>query len=582
MCLTLAGLHAVIWWQDRSVKANLAFSFLAVSVALFTWCCLLMMNAQTTDAFAWALWLSNVTVFLMIVGVTRFVSAYFRTARPWLGRAAWGLRLIALGAHVVRAPKSDFDSISAVRSVSFLGDQVSVATGTVSFWYWAGQISLVLLLAFVADACWTLWRIGDRDEKRRALLIGAPTALFVLLGTASAALIFGGLVEWPHLEFLPSLGVLLAMGYQLTADVLRAARLARDLQKSEAALHESNHRMTMAADAARLGMWIWDLQGGPDDELWLTPKCREILGFAPDAQVSYEQFLEQLHPDDRERVEAETRRVVDTASSHEMEYRIAVAGGALRWVAAHMRVDRNRSGQAVRLLGICIDVTEQRTTELAARELSGKLINAQEDERRRIARDLHDDLSQRLSVLSVDLHLLSRGQPERHTTMSELASRVQELSSEVHKVAYQLHPAKLDQLGLEIAARSWCRDVTKQNGVHVDFVASNVPPDLPPELALCLYRIIQESLRNVVRHSQAKTARVEVSAVGDEIRLVVTDSGNGFNVETAATASGLGLVGMRERAYLLGGRIAVQSRPGAGTQVDVAIPFLGRAAAGAG
>ena len=567
-CLTLAGVHLFIWSQDRAARANLAFVVLAVGVSLFSWCCLLMMRAQTPEAFASALWWSNVTIFVMVVGVVAFVNTYFPTARAWLGHAAWLLRLIALGAHVVRMPRSDFDEISAIQSVTFLGDQVSVAIGVTSVWFWIAQASLVLLSWFVIDACYGLWRAGGPGEKRRALMIGVPTAAFVFLGATSAALIFGQVVVWPHVEFVPFLGVLLPIGYELSSDVLRSARLTRELQASEAALRESDRRMTMAADAARLGMWIWDLRS---NDIWLTQKCREILAFAPTTVVTFDLFVDRLHPQDRKRIEAETRRALDIEAVHQTEYRIALPDGSARWIASHLRVEREPSGRPVRMLGICIDLTEQRLAEIAARELSGRLINAQEDERRRIARDLHDDLSQRLSLLSVDLHLLKRTQADPRA-FGELAAQIEELSSEVHKVAYRLHPAKLDQLGLPIAARSWCRDVTQQSGVAVEFTSSAVPADIPRDVALCLYRILQEALRNVLRHSGATTARVELTGTGEALQLVVSDSGRGFDPSAAKSASGLGLLGMRERASLLGGEVAVQSRPGGGTRVVVTIP----------
>ena len=571
-CLTLAGVHLFIWSQDRAARANLGFAVLAVGVALFSWCCLLMMRAPTPDAFAWALWWSNVTIFVIVVGVVAFVQTYFHTARAWLGHAAWILRLIALAAHVVRMPRSDFDHISAIQSVKFLGDEVSVATGVTSVWFLVAQASLVLLSWFVIDACYRLWRVGGPMEKRRALIIGVPTAAFVLLGVSSAALIFGQVVAWPHVEFVPFLGILLPIGYELGSDVLRSARLTRELQASEAALRESDRRMTIAADAARLGMWIWDLR---TNDIWLTEKCQEILGFAPATVVTHDLFVGRLHPHDRKRIESETQRALDIEAVHQTEYRVALPDGSVRWIASHLRVDREASGRPVRILGICIDLTEQRMAEIAARELSGRLINAQEDERRRIARDLHDDLSQRLSLLSVDLHLLKRTQADPRA-FAELASQIEELSSEVHKVAYRLHPAKLDQLGLPIAARSWCRDVSQQSGVAVEFTASDVPAELPRDVALCVYRILQEALRNVVRHSGATTARVELTGTGDALHLAVSDSGSGFDIAGVKNASGLGLLGMRERASLLDGDVAVQSRPGAGTRVAVTIPLSPR------
>jgi len=221
-------------------------------------------------------------------------------------------------------------------------------------------------------------------------------------------------------------------------------------------------------------------------------------------------------------------------------------------------------------------VTEQRTSELAARELSGRLINAQEDERRRIARDLHDDLSQRLSLLSIDLQLLNRPRGQQRGAVAELASQIEEISSEVHKVAYRPHPAKLDQLGLQIAAKSWCRDVMQQSESKVEFTASDVPVDIPIDIALCVYRVLQEALRNVVRHSGASSARVELTGTGDSLQLVVSDAGRGFDSSASGGAHGLGLLSMRERVSLLNGHIAVQSRPGEGTRVAVTVPFVVR------
>jgi PAS domain S-box-containing protein len=196
--------------------------------------------------------------------------------------------------------------------------------------------------------------------------------------------------------------------------------LTRELQASEEALRESEHRMTMAADAARLGMWIWDVRSG---DIWLTDKCREILAFGRDTVVTYELFVDRLHPHDRKRIESETQRVLDVETSRHTEYRVVLPDGSIRWIASHVRVERDASGRAIRMLGISIDLTQQRMAEIAAHELSGKLINAQEDERRRIARDLHDDLSQRLSLLAVELQLFNRTLVEPGGGVAEIGTR---------------------------------------------------------------------------------------------------------------------------------------------------------------
>jgi signal transduction histidine kinase len=148
---------------------------------------------------------------------------------------------------------------------------------------------------------------------------------------------------------------------------------------------------------------------------------------------------------------------------------------------------------------------------------------------------------------------------------------VRDVASEVHRLAHQLHPAKLDQLGFVTAARGWCRDLARQTGLAIEFVADHVPTGLPSDVGLCLYRIVQESLQNVVRHSGSPSARVSVSAGGTGLRLVVTDAGRGFDTASGRSA-GLGLVSMRERVRLLGGTMALRSHPGAGTEIEVTIP----------
>jgi signal transduction histidine kinase len=154
-----------------------------------------------------------------------------------------------------------------------------------------------------------------------------------------------------------------------------------------------------------------------------------------------------------------------------------------------------------------------------------------------------------------------------------VAARIRELSSDVHRLAYELHPAKLDQLGLETASRSWCRDVAVHSGIRVSFVSREVPADVRPDIALCLFRIVQEALRNVVRHSRASEAHVQLTGGQGVMRLAVTDAGCGFDAAAASSKSGLGLISMRERVRLLRGTIDIESQPGTGTVISVSVPL---------
>ena len=159
---------------------------------------------------------------------------------------------------------------------------------------------------------------------------------------------------------------------------------------------------------------------------------------------------------------------------------------------------------------------------------------------------------------------ISESDIEAGERSGRIAAQLRELSSDVHKLSHQLHPAKVEQLGLVTAAQSWCDDLAKQSGLRIEFSARNVPADLEPGISLCLYRVIQESLRNVVRHSHATAARVELTGETDGLRLTITDEGQGFDVNEATHTGGLGLVSMQERMRLLHGTIAVSSKPGSG------------------
>ena len=341
---------------------------------------------------------------------------------------------------------------------------------------------------------------------------------------------------------------------------------------AEAMLREGEKRMTLAADAAHLGMWVWD---APDTFMWTSAKWKAIHGYAPNEDIRFGALIERVHPDDRDAVERAVTNSFNDQSSFYLQHRIVLPDGTVRWISKNGRVERAANNERLRLLGVCIDITERKEVEAAAREVSGRLITAQEDERRRIARDLHDDLNQRLAMLSVETDLLGRmdNAPRAQIIINDIATRVKDLSSEVHKLSYQLHPAKLDQLGLVPASRSFCREVTRQYGVPIEFTHDPVPRDLDSDVALCLYRLIQEGLQNMLKHSRATRAHVELRMEEDELRLLVSDNGRGFDPRATNHNAGLGLLGMRERVRLVRGRIVLHSAPGEGTRIEVNVPL---------
>jgi PAS domain S-box-containing protein len=243
-----------------------------------------------------------------------------------------------------------------------------------------------------------------------------------------------------------------------------------------------------------------------------------------------------------------------------------------------------RTDSGLLVVASIIDISKRREAEQSLREsqhelqlLTGRLLQAQETERRRIARELHDDLNQSLALLSVELDLLGQKPPQAacqlRERLLELSGRVKQLGSSVHALSHQLHPSKLEQLGLVAAIRGLCQELTQGHGLPIAFTHHQVPAALPDEVALCLYRVVQEALGNVIKHSGARQAGVELTGRADAIGLQIVDDGTGFEPGLADGQGGLGLVSMRERLRLVSGAITIDSRPAAGTRIDVRVPL---------
>jgi len=229
------------------------------------------------------------------------------------------------------------------------------------------------------------------------------------------------------------------------------------------------------------------------------------------------------------------------------------------------------------------DITGQRRHEQAIRELSGRLINAQEQERSRIARELHDDINQRVAVLAIELQQLESFFPqdsrEARQMVHALWNKTHSLSTEIQHLSHQLHSAKLEHLGLIAALRGLCTEFSEQHRIASDFQFEKIPPTLGSDVSLSLFRVAQESLHNVAKHSRAKKVRVDLIGGNDRLLLRVSDDGVGFAPDSLSHQTGLGMISMSERIRLVGGTLSVWSRPSMGAQVEAAIPLSRSSAA---
>ena len=309
---------------------------------------------------------------------------------------------------------------------------------------------------------------------------------------------------------------------------------------------------------------------------YVGPQAVALLGYPRERWLEKDFWVDHIHPEDRAWAVDYCLKSSNQHENYEFDYRMIAADGRSVWLQDIVNVVR-QDGAPVALRGFMIDITERKQAEESLRGLSARLITTQEEERSRIARELHDDFNQRLALVAVDLERLHDGLVDSQECLADglesLLRRTKELSSDIHRLSHQLHPSILQHLGLVAATRSFCKEISNQHAIHIELVHHGVPRSLPGDVALCLYRIVQEALRNVIKHSGAESARVEITGAEEGLRLQISDDGTGFDPESARTRGGLGLLSMRERLRLVNGAISFMQTEPTGTRIDVRIPF---------
>ncbi len=378
----------------------------------------------------------------------------------------------------------------------------------------------------------------------------------------------------------------------------RRGRVRETVPRREARVQESEERLAHALDAGAIGLFDWDIRA---DRAVCTGPYFELFGLDPRGRSpSVSDWLGWVHPEDRERIREELRAALEDGAPYDAEYRVIRQDGAVRWASSKAKLFFDPEGKPCRMIGTLIDITERKSAEEALREsqaalerscaqlqaLNARLLAALEEERRRVSRELHDDLNQRLAVLAMSVEALEQQPALPHPRLREelraLRDRVVTLSDAVRRVAYELHPSILEHLGLPVALKSCCAEFTRQERISVTFRTCGVCEGLPQEVALSLYRLAQEALDNLARHSRASRGTVTLAGSAREVRLSIADYGVGFDPGVARAGGGLGLIGMEERVRLVGGRLRVESHRGKGTRIEVYIPLAVRHPDGAG
>jgi signal transduction histidine kinase len=352
------------------------------------------------------------------------------------------------------------------------------------------------------------------------------------------------------------------------------AAVVEESKDAERALRQRDRELNEAQRLAHTGSWQWD--PGSDDVTWsaeLYRLARYDPELPPPPFKDHEQFFA---PESWDRLKRSVEKALQTGVPYELDLEGIRSDGTKLWLTSRGEAVVDAYGHPIYLRGTTQDITDRKLSEQALLAVSGRLITAQEEERARIARELHDDLSQRMALLHVSLEELKQRIPGPGSQVEQQVDNIvrmaEEVSSNIHGLSHQLHPGRLDTLGLVGSLRGLCREFSEQYKLQVQFLSGKVPGQISKDVTVCLFRIAQEALRNVVKHSGATSAVVDLSGNADGIHLCISDSGHGFNVESAKGATGLGLISMRERLRLVDGHLSIESEPSHGTRIRVRIP----------
>jgi PAS domain S-box-containing protein len=345
--------------------------------------------------------------------------------------------------------------------------------------------------------------------------------------------------------------------------------------RAEQALRESEQRFRLAIQAGKMYAFEWNTA---TDVIVRSSESANILNWSTDPGLDTgRQFAATVHPDDLEAYAATEASLTPENSTYRISFRLLRPDRVVVWLEDSGRAFFDTQGKMVRIVGMVADITDRKLAETALANVSRRLIEAQEQERTRIARDLHDDVGQRLALLANQLEQLQQDSPdvpaEIRSRMSEMYKQSCEIATSVQALSHELHSAKLEYLGIAAAMRGFCREFAQQQKLEIDFKTRDLPSPVSPDIALCLFRILQEAVHNSEKHSGVRHIDVQLWGTSDEVHLVVSDSGVGFDSKVAKQSRGLGLTSMEERIKLLKGTLAIDSQPNRGTTIHASAPI---------
>jgi PAS domain S-box-containing protein len=349
-------------------------------------------------------------------------------------------------------------------------------------------------------------------------------------------------------------------------------------KRAEQAQRESEDKLRLLLDSTAEAIYGIDLEYRCT---FCNLACLRILGYERIDEVLGKNMHDLMHHTRSDGTffpveECRVHQVIRTGKGDHAEEEVLWRTNGTGFPAEYWSYPQLRGEEVVGAVVAFVDITERKLAEAALASVSRRLIEAQEQERSRIARELHDDIGQRLAILAIKLTQLQQSPPnsaELSSRIGELQKRTSEIAADIQSLSHELHSSRLQYLGIAAAMRGFCREFGEQQKVEIDCKIHDLPVSLSPDISLCFFRVLQEALHNSTKHSGVRYFEVELWGTPDEIHLKVSDSGDGFDVGAARASRGLGLISMEERLKLLNGTLSIESQVQRGTTIHARVPF---------
>jgi PAS domain S-box-containing protein len=593
-CVTLSLIHLVIGVRQPRAS-HLWFALLSFSAAALAVFELELMRARSPDSYSLLMRWIHVPIFVLVASLVLFIRSFFDAGRPWLAWSVIGFRgLASLVINFLSGTNLNYETITGIGRVPFLGETVSVAEGTFSHWTRVAEVSSVLLLVFLLDATRTVWRRGQRE---RALVVGGSALIFVLVSAGNSALIHAGVLRAPYLISVPYFVIVAAMSYELTSDVLHASELSRKLGASEDALRDSNKRLALAATAANLGFWDWSSE---TDEMWMTPEERALRGYSLEERLDLKRFLFAVHPEDQKRVLRTIRGALKGGES-EIEYRIVRPDGEIRWLYVRCVGDGVSSGETPQVRGLSIDITSKKLADAEAQRRQSEIAHlSRVTTLGELSGSLAHELNQPLTAILSNAQAGGRFLDRADNDPSEIREILEDIAKESKRAGEVIRRLRLLLKKGEVKPEPI--DLAEIAGsvlglMHSEFISrgvstsSEIDDALPPVLADRVQ--IEQVLFNLVTNAcdaMSETPPAERrlllrahSRNGNGVEVSLTDCGLGIGaadlervfepfVTTKVQGMGLGLAVCRSIITAHGGRLWATNNAGGGSTFHFTLP----------